>query len=357
MVPMMRTASPGPGNGWRQTMSSGRPSSSPTARTSSLNRCRNGSTSSKSMSSGRPPTLWCDLMLALSPPPDSTMSGYSVPCTRKRGSTPFSARSRAASSNTRMNVSPMILRLRFGVDDVVERADEAVGRLHVHELDVELAPEGRLHLLALVEAHQARVDEHARELVADRLVHERGGDRRVDTTRQRAQHTLVAHLRADLSDRLLDDRRVGPRGAASAHVEQEPLHQILPALRVRDLGVELHPVHRSGGVLERGDRRARRRGGHREPRAARRRSRRRGSSRPTARREGRRRATMARRRAGESRAAVLTAARLAHLAAELLGDELRAVTDPEHRHVGVVHRRRRWWARPRRTPTTGHPRR
>ena len=27
------------------------------------------------MSSGRPPTLWCDLIVALSPPPDSTMSG------------------------------------------------------------------------------------------------------------------------------------------------------------------------------------------------------------------------------------------------------------------------------------------
>ena len=33
----MRIASPGPGNGWRHTIASGRPSSSPTARTSSLN--------------------------------------------------------------------------------------------------------------------------------------------------------------------------------------------------------------------------------------------------------------------------------------------------------------------------------
>ena len=42
---MIRTASPGPGNGWRQTISSGRPSSSPTRRTSSLKRFRSGSTS------------------------------------------------------------------------------------------------------------------------------------------------------------------------------------------------------------------------------------------------------------------------------------------------------------------------
>ena len=73
--PMMRTASPGPGKGWRQTISSGRPSSSPTARTSSLNNCRSGSTSSKAMSSGSPPTLWWDLMLAASFVPDSMTSG------------------------------------------------------------------------------------------------------------------------------------------------------------------------------------------------------------------------------------------------------------------------------------------
>ena len=65
-----------PGNGWRHTISSGRPSSSPTRRTSSLNRARSGSTSSKVMSSGRPPTLWWVLMVdAPVPPPDSITSG------------------------------------------------------------------------------------------------------------------------------------------------------------------------------------------------------------------------------------------------------------------------------------------
>ena len=38
------------------------------------------------MSSGSPPTLWCDLMVAASFVPDSMMSGYSVPWTRKRAS-------------------------------------------------------------------------------------------------------------------------------------------------------------------------------------------------------------------------------------------------------------------------------
>ena len=87
--PTMRMPRPGPGNGWRPTMTSGRPSSRPIARTSSLNRVRSGSTSSNCRSSGRPPTLWWLLMFAVPvPPPDSTTSGYSVPCTRKRIGSP-----------------------------------------------------------------------------------------------------------------------------------------------------------------------------------------------------------------------------------------------------------------------------
>ena len=78
--PTILMANPGPGNGWRATISSGNPSSRPTARTSSLNNSRSGSTSLNFRSAGRPPTLWWLLMLAVpDPPPDSTTSGYSVP--------------------------------------------------------------------------------------------------------------------------------------------------------------------------------------------------------------------------------------------------------------------------------------
>ncbi len=54
---------PGPGKGWRQTISRGSPSSSPTLRTSSLNKVLTGSTRSICISSGKPPTLWWDLMV------------------------------------------------------------------------------------------------------------------------------------------------------------------------------------------------------------------------------------------------------------------------------------------------------
>ena len=47
---------------------------------------------------------------------------------------------------------------------------------------------------------------------------------------------------------------------------------------------------------------------------------------------------------------------LRDLTAELQRDELRAVTDAEDRHAGVVDRRGRSSARPRRAPTPGRPR-
>ena len=101
-----------------------------------------------------------------------------------------------------MNVSPMILRFRSGIDDVVERVEEPVGRLHVDEVDVELAAERLLDLVGLAQPQQPGVDEHAGELVADRLVHQRGRDRGVDAARQPADDPLVADLGADLVDRL-----------------------------------------------------------------------------------------------------------------------------------------------------------
>ena len=52
--PMMRIPRPGPGNGCRQTIASGRPSSRPTRRTSSLNSARSGSTSENCEVVGQP---------------------------------------------------------------------------------------------------------------------------------------------------------------------------------------------------------------------------------------------------------------------------------------------------------------
>ena len=61
--PMMRTARPGPGNGCRCDDVLGQAEHAPSSRTSSLNSARSGSISASSIVSGKPPTLWCDLIL------------------------------------------------------------------------------------------------------------------------------------------------------------------------------------------------------------------------------------------------------------------------------------------------------
>ncbi len=114
--PRMRTASPGPGNGCRQTSGEGIPNISPTRRTSSLKRSRSGSISVKRMRFGIPPTLWWVLMtraaLGSWPCADSMTSGYRVPWTRKEGRGWIA---RASFSKRRINSLPIIFRFRSGL--------------------------------------------------------------------------------------------------------------------------------------------------------------------------------------------------------------------------------------------------
>ena len=136
---------------------------------------------------------------------------------------------------------------------------------HVDELDALVAPERLDDLLALALAHQPGVDEHARELRTDGLVHERGGDGRVDAAGEAADDPFGADLVADRVDRRLDDRGHRPGRPAAARVVEEVLEHLLPVRRVHHLGVELHAVDASIAVLERGRGRVGRGRGDDEP--------------------------------------------------------------------------------------------
>ena len=226
------------------------------------------------------------------------------------------------------------LALALGVGDVVEGLDEAVGGLHVHEVDAELATERLLDLLGLVHPQQTGVHEDTRQLIAHRLVHEGSGDRRVDAAREAADHLLVADLSPDRLDRLLDDRNHRPRRPASADVVEEVLEDLLAAPRVCDLGVELHAVDGALEILE---------GGHRHRVGAGRdlEARRGGDDgvgvghphlllQGQLAEQGRRRGDL------ERRAAVLAGVGAGDLAAELLGHQLGAVADAEDGNAAPV---------------------
>ena len=86
------------------------------------------------------------------------------------------------------------------------------------ERDVEVALERLDDLRRLVLPHQAVVDVDAGQLVADRLVDEQRRDGGVDPAGERAEHALLADLRADALDLLLDHGggRPGRAGAGDA---------------------------------------------------------------------------------------------------------------------------------------------
>jgi len=129
------------------------------------------------------------------------------------------------------------------------------------QVDVELASEGLFDLFGLAGAHEAGVDEHARELVTDRLVHEGSGDCRVHPAREGAQHALGADLGLDRRDLGLDDRDVGPQRGDGADVVEEALEEVRAAIGVDDLGMELDAVDAPLGIPEGRHRRVRGRGG------------------------------------------------------------------------------------------------
>jgi hypothetical protein len=56
-------------------------------------------------------------------------------------------------------------------------AHELRSGIDVHHLDAEIAGKGLHHLLGFVQAQQAVIDEDAGQLVADRAVDQRRGDR------------------------------------------------------------------------------------------------------------------------------------------------------------------------------------
>ena len=148
---------------------------------------------------------------------------------------------------------PDRLSLLLGVAQARQGLKKSVCRLHVHEIEGELAQKCCLHLFALTGAHEAGVDEHRRQLVTDGLVHKGGRHGRVDSPGKGDQGVAGSDLGADRLALCLDDRGVCPKRATTADIEQEMVEQLASPFGVHHLGVELHPVNSPRQVLEGGD--------------------------------------------------------------------------------------------------------
>ena len=107
----------------------------------------------------------------------------------------------------------MVLRLTSGSSTPSSASRNSFSASHVHQRDVVVVAEQRDDLLGLAEPQQAVIDEHAGELLADRLVDQHRRDRRIDAAREAADHPALADLRADLLDRLVLEGAHGPVAA------------------------------------------------------------------------------------------------------------------------------------------------
>ncbi|CRM87606.1 hypothetical protein [Pseudomonas sp. 22 E 5] len=136
---------------------------------------------------------------------------------------------------------------------VVEELVLGVGADH---FDAHVLSEHGHHLLAFVQAQQAVVDEHARQLVADGFVQQRGNHGGVNAAGQAEQHVVGADLGTHVGDGVFSDFRRGPQGFALADVEDEARQDAPALLGVSHLRVELHAVVAALVVEHAGDRAA-----------------------------------------------------------------------------------------------------
>ncbi len=128
----------------------------------------------------------------------------------------------------------------------------------MHQRNVVVVAEQIDHGLGLVEPQQAVIDEHASQLIADRLVDQDRGDGGIDAAGQSADHLALADLGADLFDRLLAEGAHGPVAGEAGDLADEIADQLGAVGRMHHFGVEHQPVISARLVLDDGERRIRR---------------------------------------------------------------------------------------------------
>ena len=158
------------------------------------------------------------------------------------------------------------LALLFGVLDAGQRLEEDLTVVDVDERNVVAVAEQRDDLLRLAKPQQAVIDEHASELLTDRLVDENRGDRRVDAAGQAADDAALAHLLADLLDRLVLEGVHGPVAGQGRHLAHEIAQEGRAMRRMHHLEMELGGVEFAVVVADDGDRRVGRGAEHAEGR-------------------------------------------------------------------------------------------
>ncbi|GBD11035.1 hypothetical protein HRbin23_00686 [bacterium HR23] len=119
---------------------------------------------------------------------------------------------------------------------------EALGGVHISDLQAQACAEGIQYPLRLLTTEETVIDKDAGELVAHRPMDKDGGNRRVHTPRQRADHPSVAHLGTNLLRGIGDEVSRRPQPLAPAYLVKEVGNNLASIRGVGHLWVELEAV-------------------------------------------------------------------------------------------------------------------
>jgi hypothetical protein len=145
------------------------------------------------------------------------------------------------------------LALLLGVDDALKSCKELRASLHRYQFGAHLLAEGFHHLLRFALAQQAGIHEDRHLLVTNGFMHQRGGDGRIHSARDRRQDAFPTHLGADARDTLFDDGGRRPVGGAAAYSDGKMFQQRGTARGMFDLGMELHGEIPAGEIAHGGN--------------------------------------------------------------------------------------------------------
>src|SRR5438105_6368284 len=142
----------------------------------------------------------------------------------------------------------------LGIGHTAQRAEKSVDGVDVHQAHPKMPLEGIDHTLRLTAPQEAVIDEDAGQLIANGAMGKRGHDRRINPTRERADHAPRTHLTTDIADRLIDERRRRPVASAATDIAQKIADELRAETGVDDLRVELQNDQSVAGPHRRGGR-------------------------------------------------------------------------------------------------------
>ena len=146
------------------------------------------------------------------------------------------------------------LALALGIVDAFQGGEKPRLGIHADHLHPHVLGERGHDLVAFPVAQQAVVDEHAGQLIAERLVQQRGDHRGIHPAGKPQQDTVPTDTVAHRSDAVLDDVAGRPQRCAVAQIDDETLQDALPLAGMGDFGMKLQAVEAALVVRDAGDR-------------------------------------------------------------------------------------------------------